>query len=533
MGLAHGYLYTCEVSINRATDVPISDLNNLSSDPYVRATLSTKYGSSGHSEEQHSINFRTHTERRTLNPVFNEKWVVSGIPSSGFTLTLNVRDEDPGNHDDQLGKSTVVFPSQGQQLNDEWSSGEVECKVHKRKGNLKSKLTTYGVRMLTCGGVEHHCRLWIRVRVLSRAENQDDKRVYTLGPQRYFQHFSPMLGFFLGSTKAPNTDHSNPSLKPSTFVANRFQLTGPVPASLRHRYVGFAPFVKAMFRKKGIEGILLHRALHKQHCSMYKWDKNVVWGTIEGDEDERNANESKETKSSENIHKSLASARQFLKMTSHGTHGRLFTYVIMLDGEWRFTETGTEFAIGLLSKHTMHSDVSLEIAYSGEFFVRQVHSHENDDSDETPPSDPSEYELVIDNDSGTYRPKKELLPTLQSYLSLPSNLGALGKITAMDGFDEKLKKWKKERADIKNTKEKGRVVHASLSESSSSSASSSSVSVQSVGLGDAASGQKIKESDVQKAVEEDAKRARENCDEDQMAKGEEHIVEEARKEEDE
>ena len=34
---------------------------------------------------------------------------------------------------------------------------------------------------------------------------------------------------------------------------------------------------------------------------------------------------------------SLAMAKQFLKMTSYGTHGRIFTYVIMLDGEWRFT----------------------------------------------------------------------------------------------------------------------------------------------------------------------------------------------------
>ena len=30
-------------------------------------------------------------------------------------------------------------------------------------------------------------------------------------------------------------------------------------------------------------------------------------------------------------------AKRFLRMTSYGTHGRIFTYVIMLDGEWRFT----------------------------------------------------------------------------------------------------------------------------------------------------------------------------------------------------
>ena len=154
-------------------------------------------------------------------------------------------------------------------------------------------------------------------------------------PERYFQHFSPILGFFLGSTKAPNTDQGNPSLKPSTFVANRLQLTGPVPASLHHRYVGFAPFIKAMFKKKGIEGIILHRALHKQHCSVYKWDKNVIWGVIEDDADARRG--PSDMGSSGYPPQSSAIAHQFLRMTSYGTHGRVFTYVIMLDGEMRFT----------------------------------------------------------------------------------------------------------------------------------------------------------------------------------------------------
>lgn len=157
-----------------------------------------------------------------------------------------------------------------------------------------------------------------------------------------------MLGCFLGSTKAPNTDQSNPSLKPSTFVANRIQLTGPVPPSLRHRYVGFAPFVKAMFKKKGIEGMLLHRALHKQHCSIYKWDKNVVSGVIENyegrEEDNGNEKQHKESAKDESHHtrQSHLLASQFLRMTSHGTHGRIFTYVIMLDGEWRFTVSGLQ-----------------------------------------------------------------------------------------------------------------------------------------------------------------------------------------------
>ena len=50
---------------------------------------------------------------------------------------------------------------------------------------------------------------------------------------------------------------------------------------------------------------------------------------------------------------------QFLKMVHYDQGGRIFTYVITLDGLFRFTETGKEFGIDLLSKHTMHSDVNV------------------------------------------------------------------------------------------------------------------------------------------------------------------------------
>lgn len=153
-----------------------------------------------------------------------------------------------------------------------------------------------------------------------------------------------MLGSFLGATKAPNEDTSQPTLKASTFVANRIQLSGPVPASLKHRYVGFAPFVKAMFKKKGIKGILLNRALHRQHSSIYKWNKNTAYGVAgaDGASDEQHHGENghaggEKREEEERLVSPDVFARLFLRMTSHGTHGRIFTYVIMLDGEWRFT----------------------------------------------------------------------------------------------------------------------------------------------------------------------------------------------------
>lgn len=195
----------------------------------------------------------------------------------------------------------------------------------------------------------------------------------------------------------------------------------------------------------------------------------------------------------------------------------------------------------------MHSDVCIEIAYSGEFFVRPLrHKHQaprssagrqaaesdQDEPDEAndathgdvgfdednPPDDPALYELVIDNDSGTYRPRADLLPTLHSYLASPRNLGALGKVTCIQAFDDHLKEWKEKRKAAK-TKEGKKA--AQPSGSLSSSASSSVSSLSSTG---APAAEGVKVGDMQAVVEEDAKRARDNDDADEGAKEEEDQV---------
>ena len=102
----------------------------------------------------------------------------------------------------------------------------------------------------------------------------------------------------------------------------------------------------------------------------------------------------------------------------------------------------------------MHSDIAIEIAYSGEFFIRPLrhrrratddpaptepepgqHTHTNDSEDEpqsssnefdedNPPDDPALYELVIDSGSGTYRGPIDaqcMLVYLYAFLYEPQN----------------------------------------------------------------------------------------------------------------
>ena len=261
-------------------------------------------------------------------------------------------------------------------------------------------------------------------------------RAYTLGPCRWFRHQSPMLGRITGvkdpkseDQQQASADGEKKSPQQYNFQANQIQLQGPVPPQLYHRFVEFKPWVARMFTAGGLQGLVLSKALHHQHSRVYNFGRSTVCGHFPRGPGE-------------------GMTQQFLDLVHYDKGGRIFTYIISLDALWRFTETGKEFGVDMLSKHTMHSDVSTYIAFSGEFFIRRLkhlhrpaprqpledvnqeyipHEHDtqtpyeiDDDAhhvDDVPPTDPSRYELVIDNDSGTYRPNADMLPLLKSYLS--------------------------------------------------------------------------------------------------------------------
>lgn len=216
-----------------------------------------------------------------------------------------------------------------------------------------------------------------------------------------------------------------------------------MPAELYHRFVEFKPFVKGMFSKAGLRGRVLNKALHHQHARVYNFSNSTEYGIVKPRSEE--------------------ATLQFLKMVHFDEGGRIFTYVLTLDGLLRFTETGKEFGIDLLSKHTMHSDVNIYIACSGEFFIRRLshpdesaeapdqETHPNKDipggpPNGPPPKNPRNYQLVIDNDSGTYRPKGDLLPLLKKFLK--ENFPGLHVVTK-DCTDKKLEKMKEEQRERK------------------------------------------------------------------------------------
>ncbi|ORY27811.1 hypothetical protein BCR39DRAFT_506164 [Naematelia encephala] len=441
--------YTVRIKFHRATNVPISDFGSASSDPFIIAQLNT--GRPTRHDYDPPLRFRSNTSHRTREPEFNASWVVAGITKSGFTLKVHLYDEDPGDHDDRLGKLEIETGP----IREGWRLEEKEYKVHKTGANFRA----YAFR--SCMTIVHpkqelHARLAISIEVLGKTKEEVGK-AYTVN-NFWWVHYSPLIGRLAGTKAKVN------GVEQYDFQANEMQLQGPVPNELYHRYVEFKTFVAGMFTGKGLRGKVLHNALHHQHERIYNFDRKTLYGELEGPGE--------------------AMTLQFLDMVHYDQGGRIFTYVITLDGMFRFTETGKEFGIDLLSKHTMHSDVNIYIAWSGEFLVRRLaHPSESADDpnqhthpaehvaggppDEGPPKDPRYYELIIDNDSGTYRPNADLIPVFKKFLN--KNFPGL-QVVVKSCTDDELTKIKDDQKKIK--KEEGdHRVYGQGSQSSSISTS--------------------------------------------------------------
>ncbi|KAF2098650.1 hypothetical protein NA57DRAFT_39354 [Rhizodiscina lignyota] len=461
--------YTIQITFHRATNLPMADVNSLSSDPYIIAQLYTDLPT--RHKEDPPLQLRTPTIRKSTDPEWNTDWIIANVPASGFKLKARIYDEDPATHDDRLGNAHIVVPS----LSENWRGLENEgYKVKKRSGSKRA----YFVRIFAaCIGTAKHMNgfLYVSIKLLGRTQDDQGGRVYTAGPNWFVRHYSPMLGRFVGMRDAdneqtPDSATEQKRVQKYNFQANQMQLTGPIPWQMYHRYVEFKPFVKGMFTAKGIRGFLLSKTLHHQHARVYTYDRNSIYGVLPSH--------------------SLDMTRQFLDLVHYDKGGRIFTYVLTLDALFRFTETGKEFGIDLLSKHTMHSDVSIYIAFSGEFFIRRLkHKHatsQDVDDDEVPthppedipngppgdepPNDPRYFELVIDNDSGTYRPNAKLLPLLKEFMS--ANFPGL-KIVTLDcqADAEKMGKMKDEQRERKK-KEGDHIVFTQANQSDSSISSS-------------------------------------------------------------
>ncbi|TEY49442.1 hypothetical protein BOTCAL_0286g00010 [Botryotinia calthae] len=265
--------YTVRFTFHRAENLPASDLNTRSSDPFISATLTSSL-LKRHKEDPDLV-MRTQTIHKNTNPEWNKTWTVAGIPGSGFRLKCRLYDEDPADHDDRLGNVTIYVESLG--LN--WQGfKERAFDVKKRMGSKRA----YGVRAcdaMFSSNVNMDGTLYVSAELLGPSE-EPYGRMYTVAETYFFKHYSPMIGRLAG-TKAPGSESGGkPQTEKYDFQANQIQLQGPVPAELYHRFVEFKPFVKGMFSKAGLRGRVLNKALHHQHARVYNFSNSTEYGVF-------------------------------------------------------------------------------------------------------------------------------------------------------------------------------------------------------------------------------------------------------------
>lgn len=453
--------YTIRITFHRAENLPFSDFPSFSTDPYIHATVRTSLPKR-HKQDPDLV-LRTPTIHRNCDPKWETQWVIAHVPASGFFLKCRLYDEDAADHDDRLGNVHVRVSN----ISDDWPGIHEQSYDLKKRMGSKRAYTFRGVAAMLKKGLKMNARLVVSVENLGRTPGDSGGRCYTVVPLPWSRHHSPLIGRIAGTKDREVTHDGKKTVKRYNFQAVQMQLRGPVPVEMYHRYVEFKPFIAGMFTDVTLRGRILNRALHHQHARIYNYDTTTVYGVFE--------------------QPCVEMTRQFLEFCHYDQGGRTYTYVLSLDGLLRFTETGKEFGIDMLSKHTMHSDVSIYIAFSGEFFIRRLKhprttrlqsqsptansEHDQDlaaeiapptvdkenDSDNhlvehshnDIPKDPSYYVLIIDNDSGTYRPKADLLPRLQEFMS--QNFPGLRVATLDCQKDEELmKKLKDEQREQKN-----------------------------------------------------------------------------------
>jgi hypothetical protein len=184
--------YTVKITLHRATNLPLADINTLSADPFVVAQLSTSLPT--RHKEDPALQIRTPTIRQCTDPVWNWEWIVANVPSSGFRLKCRIYDEDPADHDDRLGNVHVNVDS----ISDGWAGIQDQSfPVKKRMGSKRAYLLR---AVAVCfNKVEHmHGTMNVSVEILGRTQDENGGRTYTIGPQFWIRHQSPLLGRLLG-----------------------------------------------------------------------------------------------------------------------------------------------------------------------------------------------------------------------------------------------------------------------------------------------------------------------------------------------
>lgn len=210
--------YTVKFTFHRGDDLPVADFGSFSSDPYVHAQLQVDLPR--RHKQDPVMTFRTPTVRKNMNPIWNCEWVVANVPASGFLLKAYVMDEDPADHDDKLGIAFIEVPS----LSEGWAGfKEQSFKIKKRFGSKR----VYVFTNVSAFATGHHKEsfLIMSIECLGKTPGTDGGQLYTIGPNHWFKHFSPLIGRLAGvKDQIQNHDANGKPVSRYKYVSNHRRL---------------------------------------------------------------------------------------------------------------------------------------------------------------------------------------------------------------------------------------------------------------------------------------------------------------------
>ncbi|KIJ63398.1 hypothetical protein HYDPIDRAFT_176087 [Hydnomerulius pinastri MD-312] len=321
-------------------------------DPYFHAKLDQK------------LLYVSSVQPNTLSPVWNEVWRVKNVPTSA-TLSVVLRDKDDGAPmDDYIGKFETTV-----------CKGTKEVEV---QGPM---------------GLRNRGNFWLKIES-SPSTGSAELLPYSFdGPVHYSRHSSPTVGALtnLRDTRLYSTW--------KIYIKGVPRIFGDQVQHWNRNYKA----AQAIFQ--GPTSIAVRSGIQAGHRMLYARTVTNGFGVINTPDDVFSLLHGGTHRSSNDGTVSYA----------HRVKPAVYTYIISTDDEsFRFSETGAAFFVDFASKHALHSNCAETVRYSGEFHPRPVGGWMNF-SDEIA-DDAVGWELVIDNNSGTYSPDAALLPKVKEIM---------------------------------------------------------------------------------------------------------------------
>ncbi|PFH53526.1 hypothetical protein AMATHDRAFT_54686 [Amanita thiersii Skay4041] len=387
-----------EIQFIGASGLPKMDVVG-TADPYFIAKLDRK------------VSFVSTVKRNTLTPVWNELWRIKNVPSSA-ELHVEVLDKDEGSlTNDFIGSFRTSISTGAKEV-------EIEGLLFKRtKGTF-----------------------WLSIKSTPSTDLPERQQAYPYffdGPIRFSQHLSPTVGRLTNLKSAPSAPMNSILSDPSPYTDSRARLYSTWKLYLKGVSLFFhdihQPWNHEYKAAQNIFGpgpacLAVRSGIQAGHRMLYARTANNGFGIVEGAQDFfsllRGGPDSKSDRNARQTSMDAGNTQQ-QRQHLHRIKPAVYTYIISSeDDSFRFSETGAAFFVDFASKHALHANCANSVRYSGEFHPRPKGGWEF--FSESMADSEVEWEIVIDNNSGTYAPDVAMLPALKELLEF--NFPGLGVI---------------------------------------------------------------------------------------------------------